>query len=99
MAAPPMMVNAGFDTYNNCLFMRSKMRGFYENENIWENGEVFDVYNLKKRSYVLSIPIFGANNGKLKDFIVTGTHLYFIFGKTLMIYKIKNPLKKEVNNS
>ncbi|MFC4478968.1 MauE/DoxX family redox-associated membrane protein [Flavobacterium chungangensis] len=99
MAAPPMMVNAGFSAYDNCLFMRSKIRGFYENEDLWENGgEVIDVYNLKKRSYVLSIPIFGSHNGRFKEFMVTGTHLYLIFGNTLMIYKFQNTLKKEIDN-
>lgn len=96
MAAPPMMVNAGFSSYSNVLFMRSKIRGFYENEDVWENGVVIDVYNLKKRSYIHSIPIFGLHNGKFKDFMVTGTHLYAIFGNTLMVYRIKKNLKKEI---
>lgn len=99
MAAPPMMVNAGFSAYNNCLFMRSKIRGFYENKDVWENGgEVIDVYNLKERSYVLSIPIFGSHNGRFKEFMVTGSHLYVIFGNTLMIYRIQKTLKKEMDN-
>lgn len=98
MAAPPLMVNARICTQGKFLFVQSKIRGFYESNDIWNSAVVIDVYDLKKRAYVLSFPIFGLHNGKFKSFMVTQTHLYAIFDNTLMIFRLKGQLKKDKLN-
>lgn len=96
MASPPLLVNAKSVTRNNLLFIESKIRGLYETDDIWKYATVIDIYNLKKKSYVLSIPVFGKENGSLRSFYVTDTHFYVIFGKMLMSYRIKDLLKEEM---
>lgn len=98
MAAPPLMVNAQMSINGNCLFIQSKIRGLYENDDTWKYGVVIDVYNIKENTYLHSIPIFASQYGKFKTFMVTDTHLYALFGSTLMVYKIQNLLKKEMNS-
>ena len=98
MAAPPSIVNAVSATKNNLLFVQSKVPGLYENDKMWQQAAIIDVYNLKKNTYVLSFPIFGTGENKLQSIFVTSTHLYAIVGTQLQVYKLKGNLKKEMIN-
>lgn len=96
MAAPPSIVNAVTATKNNLLFVQSKVPGLYEDDALWKHAAIIDVYNLKNNSYVLSFPIFGTDDDKLRSLFVTSTHLYAMIGTQLMIYELKENLKKEM---
>lgn len=96
MAAPPPIVNAVSASKNNLLFVQSKVPGLYENEAIWKNAAIIDVYNLKKKTYVLSFPIFETDGKKLRSLFVTTTHLYAIIGTELRMYELKDNLKTEM---
>jgi len=98
MAAPPSIVNAVTATKNNLLFVQSKVPGLYENDALWKHAAIIDVYNLKNNSYVLSFPIFGTEDNKLRSLFVTTTHLYALIGNQLMIYELRGNLKKEITN-
>jgi uncharacterized membrane protein YphA (DoxX/SURF4 family) len=98
MAAPPSEVNAITATKNNLLFVQSKVPGLYENGPMWKHAAIIDVYNLKKNTYVLSFPIFGIEDNNLKSMFVTNDHLYVIIGNQLMMYELKENLKKEMVN-
>jgi len=93
MAAPPLVVNARICTQGKYLFVQSNVRGFYESDSIWKTAAVIDVYDLNDSSYVLSFPIFGLHNGAFKSFAVSDKHLYAIFDKTLMVFRLKGVIK------
>lgn len=98
IAAPAAVVNANTTTKNNLLFVESKIPGLYEDDDMWKQAAIIDVYNLKKNTYVLSFPIFGVQENKLQSLFVTSTHLYVILGTKLKIYALKDSLKKEMIN-
>ena len=98
MAAPPAIVNAITTTKSNLLFVESKVLGLYEDDAMWKQAAIIDVYNLKRNTYVLSFPIFGIKENKLQSLFVTTTHLYVILGTKLKIYELKDSLKKEMIN-
>ncbi|MFV8369609.1 MauE/DoxX family redox-associated membrane protein [Flavobacterium sp. LB2R40] len=98
MASPPALVNANTATISNLLFVESKVPGLYEDDAMWKQAAIIDVYNLKKNTYVLSFPIFGVKENKLQSLFVTKTHLYVILGTKLKIYELNDSLKKEMIN-
>jgi uncharacterized membrane protein YphA (DoxX/SURF4 family) len=98
MSAPPAIVNANTATKSNLLFVESKVPGLYEDDAMWKQAAIIDVYNLKKNTYVLSFPIFGVKENKIQSLFVTKTHLYVILGTNLKIYELKDSLKKEMIN-
>lgn len=99
MGAPPLLVNAVSETRNHLLFVNSKVPGRFENEKVWKQSFIIDVYNLNKRKYLLSFPIYGEGNQKIQSLFVTTTHLYVIIGTKMIIYKLNGLLKKEMKNT
>ncbi|WET03943.1 hypothetical protein P0R33_06290 [Flavobacterium sp. YJ01] len=96
MAAPPIMVNQKASFCGNVLFIQSKIPGKFEPENIWEQGAVVDVYNLKKKSYLMSFTIYGTQMKKLSSLYVTETHLYAIMEDELVVYSLNKNLQNEI---
>jgi len=98
MAAPPYIVNAHASICEHLLFVHSKVKGQYENEKLWEQAFIIDVYDLNKKTYVMSFALYGIKNEKLNSFLVTPTHLYAIIGNTLVVNEIRTILKKEMKS-
>ncbi|SHH92552.1 Uncharacterized membrane protein YphA, DoxX/SURF4 family [Flavobacterium sp. CF108] len=96
MSAPPFIVNANVAVYSNLLFIHSKVKGQYENDKLWEQASIVDLYDLNKKSYLMSFPIYNIGDQKLKSFIVTSTSLYAIIGNYLVVYDLKTSIKKEM---
>lgn len=96
MSAPPFVVNAHAAVYGNLFFVHSKVKGRFENDKLWEQASIIDVYDLNKRSYVLSFAIYERPGKKLQSFMVTATHLYALVGNELMSYKLETIIKKEM---
>lgn len=96
MGAPPFMVNALTATTNHLLFVYSKVQGRYDDDNVWKQCSMIDVYDLKKNTYLLSFPVYGNENKKIQHLLVTTTHLYAIIGTDLIIYQISGLLEKEM---
>lgn len=98
MIAPPLVVNANAAVCQNLLFVHSKIKGRYENNTLWEQAAIIDVYDLNKNAYLLSFPIYNNGEKKLNSLWVTTTHLYAIVGNELMVYELRTILKKEINS-
>jgi uncharacterized membrane protein YphA (DoxX/SURF4 family) len=94
MAAPPLTVNAHTAISDHLLFVHSKVPGRYENDKLWEQATIIDVYDLNKNTYVLSFAIYDIDKSKLRSLFVTSTHLYALIGNHLAIYELKNSLLK-----
>lgn len=98
MMAPPLIVNANAAVCQNLLFVHSKIKGRYENDLLWKQAAIIDVYDLDKNTYLLSFPIYNNGEKKMDSFWVTATHLYAIMDNELMVYALKSILKKEINS-
>jgi uncharacterized membrane protein YphA (DoxX/SURF4 family) len=94
MAAPPLTVNAHTAISNHLLFVHSKVPGRYENDKLWKQASIIDVYDLNKNTYLLSFAIYDIDKSKLRSLFVSSTHLYALIGNHLAIYELKNSLLK-----
>lgn len=94
MAAPPLTVNAHTAISDHLLFVHSKVPGRYENDKLWEQSSIIDVYDLNKNTYLLSFAVYDIDQSKLRSFWVTSTHLYALIGNHLAVYELKNGLLK-----
>ena len=79
------------------LFVNSNVPGRYEQNKVWEQSSIIDVYDIKKKIYLFSFPVYGINGKKLRNFIVTSTHLYALIDTRLVIYQLNGILRKELN--
>ena len=98
MAAPPLTVNAHTAICNNLLFVHSMVPGRYENNTLWKQASIIDVYDLKKNAYVMSFPIYKIDGKELQSLFVTSTHLYALIGEQLVIYELKAILQNEIKS-
>lgn len=94
MSAPPYVVNSKAAVCENLIFIQSKIKGRYENDKLWNQASIIDVYDFSKNSYLLSFPIYNLKDDKMSSFSVTHTHLYAIVGRDLAVYEFKDELKK-----
>lgn len=94
MAAPPLTVNAHTAISHHLLFVHSKVPGRYENDKLWKQSSIIDVYDLNKNTYVLSFAVYDIDKSKLRSFFVTSTYLYALIGNQLAVYELKNSLLK-----
>jgi len=98
MASPVLTVNAHSYVYKHLLFVNSKVPGRYEHKKVWEESSVIDVYDLNKRAYLLSFHIYEIGGKKLRNFIVTATHIYALIDTKLVVYELNEQLKNEINS-
>lgn len=96
MAIPTLTVNRTSCVYGHLLFVNSNVPGRYEQKEVWKQASVIDVYDLNKKGYLFSFHIYGVDNKKLRNFLVTTTHVYALIDTKLVVYKINNKLKSEI---
>lgn len=96
MSAPPLVVNANAAAFDNLLFVHSKIKGRFEKDKLWEQAAIIDVYDVEKKIYLLSFPLYNIGNQKLNSFVVDATNIYAIIGNQLVIYELKDIIKKEM---
>lgn len=99
MAAPPLVVNAHSTIYNNLLFIHSKVPGRYENDIVWQQASIIDVYEIEKKRYLFSFPIYQIGNQKLRSFYVSPTHLFALMDTQIVVYRMKEAIKKEIKSA
>lgn len=96
---PPLFVNKSSAVYNNLLFVNSAIPGRYEEDQMWEEASIIDVYDLATNSYILSFCIYDISGKKVKSFIVRQDKLYALIGNHLIEYNLdKNITSKYINN-
>lgn len=96
MSAPPLTVNANVAVNANLLFVNSKIQGRFEDNKLWKQAAIIDVYDLNKNTYLLSFAIYNIDDKKLQAFKVTDTHLYALMSDELVVYQFRDILKKEM---
>ena len=93
LAAPPYMVNKNSAVYNNLLFVNAALKGRFENEEVWNQASVIDLYDIAKKEYLSSFYIYDSGKIKMKYFHVTESNLYVISGQVLQKYLLGNSIK------
>ena len=99
MSAPPYVVNAKAAVHENLLFIHSKIKGRYENDKLWKQASIIDVYDFSHNAYLLSFPVYNLNDDKMSSFKLTSKYLYAIIGKNLVLYEFKDKLTNEMKSS
>lgn len=99
MAVPPLLVNGFAVAHKHLLFVDSRLRGQYEPEKVSKRVSTFDVYDLKKKIYLMSFYLPGIKHYKLHSFHVADHHIFIIINNQLFVYQIKNYLKKELEKT
>jgi uncharacterized membrane protein YphA (DoxX/SURF4 family) len=98
MSAPPFIVNANVAVCQNLLFVQSRIKGRFENKKLWQQASIVDVYDLRRKAYLLSFPVYNIGQDKMESFVVTEKFLYAIIGNQLAQYELKSLLKKEMKH-
>lgn len=87
MTAPPLEVNQMQAVHSSTLFNISKLRGRYESKNRWKEAEVIDVYDYESKTYQYSFYIYHHDKQKIRDMLLTKSHLYILSGNQLIRYQ------------
>lgn len=102
LAAPALIVNRSTAVYHNLLFVNSGLPGRYEPLVMWKGASIIDVYDLRRRLYLMSFYIYDENGKKLSSFRVAGNNLYALIGNSVVRYSlgiaIQNLQKKNLTN-
>ncbi|KFF17772.1 MauE/DoxX family redox-associated membrane protein [Flavobacterium hydatis] len=96
MAKPTLTVNACSSVFGHLLFVNSNVPGRYEQKEVWKQASVIDVYDLNKKAYLFSFHIYGIDGKKLRNFLVTPTHVYVLIDTKLVVYQLNEILKNEI---
>lgn len=98
MAAPPLLVNNMTTITHNLLMVNSMLRGKFEDEKVWKNASVIDVYDTTNQNYLLSFYVFDESGFRMKNCYATSEALYILSGHYLLKYgygeRIKSKIKK-----
>jgi len=95
LSKPGLLVNGSAFVHRHLLFVDSRLRGKFEKKSVFERSTTFDVYDLRKRKYLMSFYIPHLNGKKLHSYFVTDDNLYVLVNQQLIVYQFKNNLKKE----
>lgn len=88
MSKPPLIVNKGNVVFKNLLFVNAGLVGRYEDEQMWKDTSIIDVYDTDTKSYISSFYIYNINGSKIRSFIVKENMLYAMIGKSLVAYRM-----------
>jgi len=94
LAAPPLIVNKTAATSRGLLFVNSALIGKYEQEKLWDQAKVIDVYDLKDGSYVASFYIYHIGKQKMRSFYVSGNMVYALIGEHIVGYRLTPMITK-----
>lgn len=97
LAAPPMVVNKNACIYKGLLFVNSALMGKFEDEKMWKQASIVDVYDLKNRSYIVSFYVYNIDGKRLSRLAVEGKNFYGIVGTHLVSYKMSNIVIKRLS--
>lgn len=89
LGAKSVVVNKASVTDGNFLFIESERLGKIDDADLTETTSIIDVYNIADRTYSFSFYLYHDIGKELTGFRVHGEMLAAIFGKTLILYKLK----------
>ncbi|MEO5777379.1 MAG: MauE/DoxX family redox-associated membrane protein [Flavobacterium sp.] len=99
LAAPPLTVNKNACVYKGLLFVNAALMGNFEDEKMRKQASILDVYDLKKRSYLVSFYVYNIDGERLSRFAVQGNRFYGLIGTHLVSYKLSNMVIKRYSET
>lgn len=96
-SSPPLFVNKNSTVFKNILFVNSAIPGRYEDDRIWQEASIIDVYNLTDNSYLLSFCIYNLKGKRMRSFTVENDNLYVLIGTHIIHYKIDIKITSKYN--
>lgn len=88
LSAPPLTVNKNAYLHRGLLFVNSSLMGKFEDEKMWRQASLIDIYDIKNRSYIVSFYVYNIEGKRLSRFAVEGNTFYGIVGRHLVSYKM-----------
>lgn len=85
-----VLVNRSSATTKDLLLIDSPRLGRLEPENMIDEANVIDVYNIREQTYQLSFYIYKHEKSKARDILISDGILYALQGNYLVAYKITN---------
>ncbi len=85
-----VLVNKNSATTQELLLIDSPRLGKLEPENMMEEANLIDVYDLSDQSYRFSFYLYKHEKSKAREFIIKNRMLYALQGNYLVAYKIVN---------
>lgn len=89
-----LLVNANIATEGKFLFVDSPRLGKLELEDMLDDANIVDVYDLLDRSYRFSFYLYDHKEKKTREFIVTDGILYALQGNEIVAYKMDENIFK-----
>jgi hypothetical protein len=99
LAAPPLTVNKNAHVYKGLLFVNSALMGKFEDEKMWKQASIVDVYDLKNRSYLVSFYVYNIDAERLGRFAVEGNTFFGLIGTHLVSYKLSDLVTKRYSGN
>lgn len=97
LAAPPLTVNKNAYLHGGLLFVNAALMGKFEDEKMWKQASLIDVYDVKNRSYIVSFYVYNIEGKRLSHFAVEGHTFYGIIGNHLVSYKMSYLIHKRLS--
>ena len=94
MAAPPYYVNRKAYAYKGLLFVNSALIGKFEDEKMWKQASIIDVYDFQNRRYIVSFYVYNIGRERLSHFAVQDNMFYGLIGTHLVSYKMSHLVMK-----
>lgn len=88
---PPLMVNSKIATFENRLYVHSKIMGKKEEDLLFKNSAAIDVYDIETNKYLYSFYIPYYQNNSVREFRVFKDYILVIGGNYLVKYDYRNP--------
>ena len=95
---PPLFVNKSSATYSNLLFVNSAIPGRYEQDTLWKEASIIDVYNIAGDSYLFSFCIYNSEGKKVRGFAVNNNKLYALIGNHIISYNLDKRITSYYKN-
>ena len=96
---PPLFVNKNSTVFKNLLFVHSAIPGRFEDDRMWKDSSIIDLYDLSKKSYVLSFCINDLDGKKMNYFTVVNNKLYVLVGTHIIQYAMDSKITSHYNKT
>lgn len=88
VTSPILLVNGNASSWKQYLFVHSKLMGKHEDDQLFKNSVVIDVYDLTKSKYLYSFYLPKHNGLPITQLKVIGNSIYTISGHFITCYTI-----------
>lgn len=97
ISSPMRVVNKTAATFDDFVYINSKLIGQFEPKDTWDFASIIDVYNIQNGNYLFSFYLYDKEDKKLSEFIIDVNRIYTIAGNTVSAYQIDSTACTKTN--